>query len=376
MKSAISHFASIGLIAGGLVLAGAGLTSLRETNEIHHSRNPFAIQKSAYGKLLARLSETTVDRIWHLGVEQVAPHSHGHDGHDCDEHGCKDPAHDHSHDSAADPHDDHDHAGHNHDHSSHDQGEPDGEEEAFVFHVTKENLEEEDHDPETCTSPYCNHDHGKKEEEHLSFIDRSKKYLHEFNQIKFMRTNPRSMNEAHLAWAKKEVEKQLLHSYKMDPLHYGAYNSYHLFLTVHEFGGTEATRERAKLIAQITMQEALKENEDPEPYVTAAAAMLNLFFLENGTHMENGTKMPVEDLKRFRNDIQHCLGRFKELYEAALENGVWDNLSRDRQLEIASRIRFSNRTFEQFDVMIARAESNRDKTVDEEVAEILDFEKE
>ncbi|MDF1861850.1 MAG: hypothetical protein P1U87_16650, partial [Verrucomicrobiales bacterium] len=282
------------------------------------------------------------------------------------------------HDHSSHDHSSHDHS--SHDHSSHDHEEKSAEEEPFVFHVSEENLDEEDHNPDTCTSPYCNHDHGKEAEEHLSFIDRSKKYLHEFNQIKYTRTNPKSMNEAHLAWAKKEVEKQLLHSYKMDPLHYGAYNSYHLFLTVHEFGGTDATRERAKLIAQITMQEALKENEDPEPYVTAAAAMLNLFFMENGTHMENGTKMPLEDLKRFRNDIQHCLGRFKELYEGALENGVWDNLSRERQLEIASRIRFSNRTFEQFDVLIARAESTSDRTVDEEVdeevAEILDFDSE
>jgi hypothetical protein len=83
-----SQFASPLLIAGGLALAVGGLSSLNnESSPLRHSRNPFAIQGSAYGKLLARLSETTIDRVWHLGVEQIVPHymsgiGHGQNGHD------------------------------------------------------------------------------------------------------------------------------------------------------------------------------------------------------------------------------------------------------------------------------------------------------
>lgn len=193
--------------------------------------------------------------------------------------------------------------------------------------------------------------------------------------VKYTRTTPYSLSEAHLAWAKKDVEKRLLRSYKMDPLHYGAYNSYHLFLTAHQFGGTDASREKATLISRLTIQQAFKEKEDPEPYVTAASALLNLFFRENGKHMQDGTKMPLDRLKKYRNDIQACLSRFKELQAAAEENGTWANLSRERQMEISSRIRFAHRTFEQFDVMIARAEERNETVIDEEVAEILDFDR-
>ncbi len=58
----------------GLALAAVGLAGLRTNPVLRHSQNPLAVQGSAYGKLLARLSETTIDRVWHLGVEQIVPH--------------------------------------------------------------------------------------------------------------------------------------------------------------------------------------------------------------------------------------------------------------------------------------------------------------
>ena len=115
----------------------------------------------------------------------------------------------------------------------------------------------------------------------------------------------------------------------------------------------------------------MKETEDPEPYLTAASAALNVFFLENGLLLEEGKKMPAARLRKFQQDIQFCLGKFKELQAKAEKSGVWQNVSTDRQLEIGSRARFALRTFEQFDAMIARAEAPDQNTASEEVADIL-----
>ena len=46
------------LIIGGIALATGGLHLMtNDSTGLPHNRNPFAVQGSAYGKLLARLSE-------------------------------------------------------------------------------------------------------------------------------------------------------------------------------------------------------------------------------------------------------------------------------------------------------------------------------
>lgn len=355
------------LVATGVFATAIGLSHLREENPYFSDRNPFAIQKSAYGKLLARLSETTVDRVWHLGVEQIAPHKF--EDHLPEQNqGLEHPS-DLPEDHLDDP----------------DSGEADaseGEGDVFVYVVGEddelEDVKSECHSSEgACECESCKLLAEAANDFELDtnepFMPQAKKFLGRIGALKYLRTNPYSMSEAHVAWAKKEVEELLLRSYKLDPLHYGAYNSYHLFLTTHDFGGSDLTLDRARLISQLTIQEAFAEKEDPVPYLTAASALLNLYFMDWGVHQTAGTKIPVEDLRKYRADIAYCLGRFNELQQAAERDGVWQNLSTEVQLEIAERARFAARTFEQFDVQIARAEGAAvNKEVEEEVAELLE----
>ena len=85
MKSFIAITAT-----AGLVLTAIGAANLKRSNEgagLAYHHNPLAIQESAYGMLLAELSQNTVDEVWHLGIEQVNPASHGHDDHEGHDHG-------------------------------------------------------------------------------------------------------------------------------------------------------------------------------------------------------------------------------------------------------------------------------------------------
>jgi len=61
-------------VLAGIAGACFGAASLSSRASLRTDRNPLAVQGSAYGRLLARLSETTIDRVWHLGVEQIVPH--------------------------------------------------------------------------------------------------------------------------------------------------------------------------------------------------------------------------------------------------------------------------------------------------------------
>lgn len=342
MKSVSGHISAALLSVAGLVLFSASAISLHRSGNLASDRNPLAIQQSAYGKLLARMSETTIDRVWHLGIEQVTPHGASGCGH---EHA---PGETCNHDDGADTLtfnvDDkgniEEESSIEDDHSGHDHGEG-----------THQQTESNDHDHD--------HDHSTASPENkFELLGSSpKEWLQNASIVRYKRTNPRSLSDRHLAEIKKDVEQMLLRSYKMDPAHYGAYNSYHLFLTLHDFGGNEQSIRHAKNIAEHTIRVISQEKEDPEAWLTAAAAASNLFFLESGHTKEAGEKMSVESLKSHRGRIAFCLSQFATLQETALKNGVWDGIPTKRQLEIESSSRFALKSFEQFDAMIARAES-------------------
>ncbi len=418
MKSVSGPIVIAALAVTGVILFGSNTVSLHRSGKLASDQNPMAIHRSAYGKLLARLSESTIDRVWHMGVEQVTPHgvegcghdhapgetcNHGesaetftfhvddkgnieeesdhedHSGHDHAVHAEHDHAdhsvHDHGahaeHDHA--DHSDHDHgdlAKHDHaDHSDHDHG--DHAEHDHADHSDHDHGDHSDHEhaaphSETCDRDHaagesCNHNHAHTaapgDNQFKLLGSTPKEWLQNASIVRYKRTNPKSLSDRHLAEIKMDVEQMLLRSYKMDPTHYGAYNSYHLFLTAHDFGGTEHTRKHAKVIAEHTLQVISQEKEDPEAWLTAAAAALNIYFLESEDATATGTQLSAETLKNHRNRIAYCLNQFASLQDQALKNGNWDGVPIKRQLEIESRSRFALKTFEQFDAMIARAEA-------------------
>ncbi len=307
------------LIVAGIALAAHSVTALRSDERLAHSRNPFAIQRSAYGKLFARLSETTVDRVWHLGVEQIVPHymsglTHGDEGH-------AHSADKHPRDAAAVEEPESPHAGHHH----------------------------HGHD----------HESPRPTAERKSGIDKGKRWIQDRVIAQHTRTNPNGLSKQHLNTVYKEIEELLLRSFKMDPTHYGAYDSYHLFLTTTSLGGSPGKERQARLIAGAAMSAARGENEDPEPWLTAAAAGMNLYLMDAAPYMSEGEAIPLDILLKYREQIGYCLARFGEIQERSEKAGIWENLSMERQMEIAERSRFVSRTFKQFDVMIARAESRK-----------------
>jgi hypothetical protein len=279
------------LIVSGLLLAAFGSRSLQQQEELRHSRNPLAVQQSAYGKLLARLGETTIDRVWHLGVEQIVPHY-----------------------MSGLPHD--------------------------VAAKTDGSA------PETTVALPAG-----------TPMSRGKRWIQDRVIAQHSRTNPNSLTPAHLATVYRDIENMLLRSFKLDPTHYGAYDSYHLFLTTSDFGGTPMANQQAKRIADIAIATAETETEDPEPWLTAAAAGMNLYLMDAAPYNVKNEPIPVDMLKHYRNLIGRCLQRFDEIQGRSEQSGIWENLSMERQMEIAERSLFAKRTFKQFDTLIARAES-------------------
>lgn len=307
----------IAFFAGGLVLAGLGFAGLKRTeNGLKYHQNPFAIQQSGYGKTLARLSQNTIDVVWHLGIEQVNPLDHDH--------------HEEEHGHAEAPAAGGDHG----DHADHDHG---------------------DHADHSA-------DAAKPAAAAPGWVAEAREWMHDLGIARYNRNSPFAVTRAHQQAVAADIEKMLLRSYKMDPTDYGVYNGYFLFLTIHEFGGTPAKREHARTISRMTIAEAMKESTDPQPWLTAAMAIMNLFFMEQEDLRKKGQEPPVAMLEEFSQRMDYTLHRFNVLREEAKVAGRWETISEERRESMRERERFARMAGEQFTAMLARAQGRDAET--------------
>ena len=288
----ISIIASVFLFGVGIAISQAGL---RRVDFSSYAMNTFAVRQSGYGMMMARLSQDTVNRVWHQGVE-ASDHDHSK---------CDNPDHHHGDDHG------HDHSGHQH--------------EGFSFTSMIEGI------------------HGR---------------LEGMSNAKGARTSRFAMTKRHKLQAKREIESTLKRSYRMDPTNYGVYNAYYLFLTIHNYGATESDKRKARLLSEHTISQANREAENPEAWLTAASASLNLFFTEQGKRKIAGTELTQNELKKFRNQLGGCLGNFSKVVQKREEEGTWELISGVRRAEMLERARFAGKTFEQFDAMLKRVAVN------------------
>lgn len=406
-----------------LLIAGLALLTTSKENGLKYHGNPFAIQQSGYGKTLARLSQDTINVVWHLGIEQVNPIGHVHgEGHEHDDHD-----HDHDHD-----HDDHEHVSPaeaemaaefaaldpeagissgeapDHDHADesvelteeqrsqlseaglnpseiHCQACADtviqslnkGQEVAMAdlpaihaFHeITATELahghddqaHEADEEEQSCC-PDCEEepenlaDAGVGEKSSDGLLLAAKDWLQDMTAARYDRTSPFAVSEMHQKAIAADIENMLLRAYKMDPTDFGVYNAYFIFLTIHELRATPAARDHARLVSRMTMLEAEKEEVDPQPWLTASMALLNLFFMEQEDYRDKKEELPVAMIEEFKQRMDYYLQRFAIARDHAKADGRWDLISEARRDAMAERERFARMSSQQFDVLIARAE--------------------
>ncbi len=308
MKFSSSTITAFAFLLFGLILSGGTVQEIRDPAS---KRNPFGLRSSGYGMTLARLSQDTINRVWHNGVEQ----GHHHDEENCKE--CKSGGKLSSKLSREDHH-------HGHSHSDHDCA--DCENSSF------------------WKSP-------------SAILEDAHTYLNGLNRLKTTRTNKYGISKRHKLAMSKKIERSLRNSHLMDPTNYGVYNSYYLFLTAHELGATEEGIQRGREISQDTIAMAFEEKENPEAFLTAASAALNVFFAEQGEMRKTGRTLSRDRIASHGKTVNDCLVGYNKLREKREKDGTWVMIPEQRRLEIQERARFANRTSEQFQVMLARISS-------------------
>lgn len=329
---------ALGLIAGGALAAGLGFSGLRQSEADRPHGNAFAIERSGYGRTLARLSQDTVNTVWHMGVEGVAPHDH-------------DESHGHGHD--------HDH-GHDHSHGQQAKAARAETEEARL-----ERLHDALHGREKGSGHQCS-DSGCPLHAHgagvggvtitlADPITMSKDYLGKLSKsVRYGRNNPFGVSDAHRLTMAGDIEDMLLRAYRMDPSEYNVYNSYYLFLTINELRATPLARDQARRVSENTVGEAFALKDDANAWLTAAGAVLNVFFLDTEDAKVAGKELSVEAITEYKHKMGYCMQQYARHKKEAQADGRWQALSAELRAQNEERELFNERTFTQFDAILER----------------------
>jgi hypothetical protein len=160
------------------------------------------------------------------------------------------------------------------------------------------------------------------------------------DRVAEIRTNPKSISETHKRYLRRQVEDKLRFAYQLDPAHYANYNSLHFFLTEPELGTHPELTPSAAKLAEDTIQYCLKQNNDPRPALTAAAAASNILELIFNDQLNSKPKFSTIQMHQYLDLLDHCIARYVDISRAWDQTKNWDLLSPQRITECDERFNF------------------------------------
>jgi len=195
---------------------------------------------------------------------------------------------------------------------------------------------EADDDAAACST--CGHNHGAEGDachsDHKTGT--ATNWMERVELAATERTNPSPVTKGHQLYLRRQTEDKLRLAYEFDPSNYANYNSYHLFLTEPSVGTHPILTDKVIELANGTIAYCLKEESDPRPALTAAAAagnVLELMFLHRDEHT-------LDEMRQQLHTLDYSLAKNQMLTEKWISSGEFQNLSATRQAEMLERLKF------------------------------------
>ena len=171
------------------------------------------------------------------------------------------------------------------------------------------------------------------------------------------RNNPTAASEGLKRYLRRQAEDKLRFAYQLDPSHYGNYNALHFFLTEPAVGTHPELTPSAAILAEDTIQYCLRQDQDPRPALTAAAAATNILHLMFND-VQNTTPMytPAQ-MRQCLNLLDHCLARYTRICLEWDQSNQWARFSPQRIAECQERFQFIGKIREATEKTILRLEA-------------------
>lgn len=169
---------------------------------------------------------------------------------------------------------------------------------------------------------------------------RLRNLLTSLDQASEVRTNPRAASDALKRHLRRQAEDKLRFAHQLDPAHYANYNSLHFFLTEPQIGTRPQLTASAAKLAEDTIRYCLKQENDPRPALTAAAAATNILHLMFEDRHNASPKYNVSQMRQCLRVLDHCIARHDMIAKQWDESKAWERLSAMRITECEERIAF------------------------------------
>jgi hypothetical protein len=164
-------------------------------------------------------------------------------------------------------------------------------------------------------------------------------FLASIGNLENVSTNPKATSEAHKLYLRRQTENKLRFAYQLDPAHYGNYNSLNLFLS-EGIGTYPGSSQSLAQLAQETIEYCLKQEHDPRPALTAAAAATNVLqYMFTEDRKENITYTTAQ-MRQLLTILDYSIARYDALAKEWDKTGQWSLISKQRMNECEDRFSF------------------------------------
>jgi hypothetical protein len=174
----------------------------------------------------------------------------------------------------------------------------------------------------------------------VSLEGRLRWLLESFDKVAGARTNPKAANSALRYYLRRQVEDKLRFAYHLDPAHYGNFTSLYFFLTQPSLGTRKELTPSATKLAEDTIRYCLKQEHDPRPALTAAAALTDILELMFTDFRTGSTRFSITQMREKLEMLDVCLARYSVISQQWDLTKNWDLLSPMRQYECEERSKF------------------------------------
>lgn len=183
--------------------------------------------------------------------------------------------------------------------------------------------------------------------------------LTSLNRAAVARTNPKPASEALKRHLRRQAENKLRFANQLDPAHYSNYNSLHFFLTEPEVGTRPELTGSAAQLADDTIRYCLKQEHDPRPALTAAAAATNVLHLMFADLHNPAPKFSTAQMRQYLTLLDQSLVRYHHIADEWDQSQNWDLLSPQRIAECQERLHFIGKIRDAAEQTILRLERKK-----------------
>lgn len=190
----------------------------------------------------------------------------------------------------------------------------------------------------------------------LALATRFSNFLASLDKAAATSTNPKAASQAHKLYLRRQVEDKLRFAYQLDPSHYGNYNSLNFFLTEPAVGTRPELTPSAAKLAQDTIQYCLRQEHDPRPALTAAAAATNVLQLMFADQQNDKPQFNTTQMRQYLSVLDYTINRYVTLAKEWEQTRNWELVSPQRIAECNERLTFICKIREAAEQTILRLE--------------------